>query len=76
MGVIGVRLLVRDSKSHPKVSAFKLRIGGDLGGGARKRKQTLLENIGAVRDLEAILQAERFRIHRYPDDSIRRVESS
>jgi len=30
----------------------------------------------AVRDLEAILQAERFRIHRYPDASIRRVESS
>jgi guanylate kinase len=30
----------------------------------------------AVRDLEAIFQAERFRIHRYPDDSIRRVESS
>lgn len=30
----------------------------------------------AVRDLEAILRAERFRIHRYPDDSIRRVESS
>jgi guanylate kinase len=30
----------------------------------------------AVRDLEAIMQAERFRIHRYPDDSIRRVESS
>lgn len=30
----------------------------------------------AVRDLQAILQAERFRIHRYPDDSIRRVESS
>jgi guanylate kinase len=30
----------------------------------------------AVRDLEAILQAERFRIHRYPDDSLQRVESS
>jgi guanylate kinase len=30
----------------------------------------------AVRDLDAIMQAERFRIHRYPDDSIRRVESS
>jgi guanylate kinase len=30
----------------------------------------------AVRDLDAILQAERFRIHRYPDDSIRRVETS
>ncbi|HVN68877.1 MAG TPA: guanylate kinase [Candidatus Binatia bacterium] len=30
----------------------------------------------AVRDLEAILQAERFRIHRYPDDTIRAVESS
>jgi guanylate kinase len=30
----------------------------------------------AVRDLDAILQAERFRIHRYPEDSIRRVESS
>ncbi len=30
----------------------------------------------AVRDLDAILQAERFRIHRYPDDSIQRVESS
>jgi guanylate kinase len=30
----------------------------------------------AVRDLQAILHAERFRIHRYPDDSIRRVESS
>lgn len=30
----------------------------------------------AIRDLEAIFQAERFRIHRYPDDSIHRVESS
>jgi guanylate kinase len=30
----------------------------------------------AVRDLEAILQAERFRIHRYPDDSIHKVETS
>jgi len=30
----------------------------------------------AARDLDAILQAERFRIHRYPDDSIWRVESS
>jgi len=30
----------------------------------------------AVRDLEAILQAERFRIHRYTDDTIARVESS
>ena len=30
----------------------------------------------AICDLEAIFQAERFRIHRYPDDSIRRVESS
>ena len=30
----------------------------------------------AVRDLEAILQAERFRIHRYSDDSIARVESN
>ena len=30
----------------------------------------------AVRDLDAILQAERFRIHRYTDDSIQRVESS
>lgn len=30
----------------------------------------------AVRDLEAILQAERFRIHRYSDDSIASVEST
>lgn len=30
----------------------------------------------AVRDLQAILQAERFRIHRYSDDSIARVEST
>lgn len=30
----------------------------------------------AVRDLEAILQAERFRIHRYSDDSIASVESN
>jgi len=30
----------------------------------------------AVRDLDAIMQAERFRIHRYPDDSIHTVESS
>ncbi len=30
----------------------------------------------AVGDLLAILRAERFRIHRYTDDSIRRVESS
>jgi guanylate kinase len=30
----------------------------------------------AVRDLDAILQAERFRIHRYPDASIHAVESS
>ena len=30
----------------------------------------------AVRDLEAILQAERFRIHRYTEDSIGGIESS
>lgn len=30
----------------------------------------------AVRDLQAILQAERFRIHRYSDDSIRKLEDS
>jgi guanylate kinase len=30
----------------------------------------------AVRDLQAILQAERFRIHRYDDDSIRKLEDS
>ncbi|MHB8148435.1 MAG: guanylate kinase, partial [Vulcanimicrobiaceae bacterium] len=28
----------------------------------------------AVRDLQAILQAERFRIHRYDDDSLKNVE--
>lgn len=28
----------------------------------------------AVRDLQAILQAERFRIHRYTDDSLKNVE--
>ena len=28
----------------------------------------------AIRDLQAILQAERFRIHRYPDDSLKNVE--
>ena len=30
----------------------------------------------AVLDLQAILQAERFRIHRYTDDTLQRVESS
>jgi guanylate kinase len=30
----------------------------------------------AVLDLQAILQAERFRIHRYSDDSLQEVESS
>jgi guanylate kinase len=30
----------------------------------------------AVRDLQAILHAERFRIHRYSDDSIKKVQSS
>ena len=30
----------------------------------------------AVRDLQAILQAERFRLHRYSDDSIRELEDS
>jgi guanylate kinase len=30
----------------------------------------------AVRDLQAILHAERFRIHRYSDDSIRGIEHS
>ncbi|MFN2448922.1 MAG: guanylate kinase [Candidatus Baltobacteraceae bacterium] len=30
----------------------------------------------AVKDLQAILQAERFRIHRYDDDSIRKLEDS
>jgi guanylate kinase len=30
----------------------------------------------AVRDLQSILQAERFRIHRYSDDSIRELEDS
>lgn len=28
----------------------------------------------AIRDLQAILQAERFRIHRYSDDSLKNVE--
>ncbi len=54
MGVIGVRMLVCDLKSHPKISAFELRIGGDLGGGAGERELALLEDIGAVRDLEAL----------------------
>lgn len=30
----------------------------------------------AVKDLHAVLQAERFRIHRYDDDSIRKLEDS
>ncbi|HEY8313003.1 MAG TPA: guanylate kinase [Candidatus Baltobacteraceae bacterium] len=30
----------------------------------------------AVRDMQAILQAERFRIHRFSDDSIRNLEES
>ncbi len=30
----------------------------------------------AVRDLHAVLQAERFRIHRYDDDSIKKLEDS
>jgi guanylate kinase len=30
----------------------------------------------AVRDLQAILQAERFRIHRYSDDSLKNVEDT
>ena len=30
----------------------------------------------AVKDLQAILQAERFHIHRYDDDSIRKLEDS
>ncbi|MEO6834824.1 MAG: guanylate kinase [Candidatus Tumulicola sp.] len=30
----------------------------------------------AVRDLQAILHAERFRIHRYTDDSIQKVQTS
>jgi guanylate kinase len=30
----------------------------------------------AVRDLEAIVQAERFRIHRYTDDSVQRIEQT
>lgn len=30
----------------------------------------------AVRDLHSILQAERFRIHRYSDDSLRKLEDS
>ena len=30
----------------------------------------------AVRDLQAVLQAERFRIHRYSDDSLKNVEDT
>lgn len=30
----------------------------------------------AVKDLQAILQAERFRIHRYTEDSLRKLEDS
>ncbi len=30
----------------------------------------------AVRDLHSILQAERFRIHRYSDDSLKKLEDS
>ncbi|HEY1656141.1 MAG TPA: guanylate kinase [Candidatus Tumulicola sp.] len=73
------RLLARRTETNEEV-ARRLEIGHEEMTFIRRFDYLVVNEQGrpeeAVRDLQAILHAERLRIHRYTDDSIREVQSS
>lgn len=73
------RLLARRTETNEEV-ARRLEIGHREMTFIRKFDYIVVNEQGrpeqAVRDLQAILHAERLRIHRYTDDSLQRVQSS
>jgi guanylate kinase len=73
------RLLARRTETNEEV-ARRLEIGHQEMTFIRKFDYLVVNEQDhqeeAVRDLQSILQAERFRIHRYTDDSLEKVQSS
>jgi guanylate kinase len=73
------RLLARRSETNEEI-ARRLEIGQREMKFIRKFDYIVVNEQDhpedAVRDLQAILHAERFRIHRYTDDSIKEVETT
>ncbi len=73
------RLLARRTETNAEI-ARRLEIGHQEMAFVRKFDYLLINEQDrheeAVRDLQAILHAERFRIHRYTNDSIEKVQSS
>lgn len=73
------RLLARRTETNEEI-AHRLEIAREEMKFIRNFDYIVVNEEGrsedAVRDLQAILQAERFRIHRYSDDSIKNVEDT
>lgn len=73
------RLLARRTETNEEI-ARRLEIGHQEMTFIRRFDYIVVNEQGrpdrAVRDLQAILHAERLRIHRFPDDSIARVQTS
>jgi guanylate kinase len=73
------RLLARRTETNEEI-AGRLEIAHQEMRSIRNFDYIVINEQGcpeqAVRDLHAILQAERFRIHRYTDDSLENVEHS
>lgn len=73
------RLLARRTETNEEI-AHRLEIAREEMKFIRNFDYIVVNEEGrsedAVRDLQAILQAERFRIHRYSDDSLKSVEDT
>ncbi len=73
------RLLARRSETNEEI-ARRLEIGHQEMTFIRRFDYIVVNEQDrpqeAIRDLQAILHAERLRIHRYPDDSIHQVQTS
>ena len=71
------RLLARRTETNEEI-ALRLEIAHQEMKSIRDFDYIVINEQGrsedAIRDLQAILQAERFRIHRYSDDSLKNVE--
>ena len=71
------RLLARRTETNEEI-ARRLEIAREEMKSIRDFDYIVINEQGrsedAIRDLQAILQAERFRIHRYGDDSLKNVE--
>ncbi len=75
--VLVERLLARRTETNEQI-AQRLEIAHQEMRSIRDFDYIVINEQGrsedAIRDLQAILQAERFRIHRYSDDSLKNVE--